>query len=164
MKSGGRWIDVPVIYRPRKTLHNRFARWRAICIWQRLFAVLTATGGSSAELLRDSTHIKAHRSKQQVVGRLRRSCRVTAQGCGHGGPRLQHQRHTPVGRKARRCSEHSPEVDTHLGKLLQPVFYRGCNVIERMLCRLKDYCQIASRHDKHATSFASTVGLADAIT
>ena len=27
LKSGGRWIDAPPDYGPRKTLYNRFVRW-----------------------------------------------------------------------------------------------------------------------------------------
>jgi len=27
VKSGGRWIDAPPDYGPRKTLYNRFVRW-----------------------------------------------------------------------------------------------------------------------------------------
>ncbi len=26
LKSGGRWVDAPAVYGPRKTLHNRFVR------------------------------------------------------------------------------------------------------------------------------------------
>jgi transposase len=29
LKSGGRWIDAPDVYGPRKTLYNRFVRWAA---------------------------------------------------------------------------------------------------------------------------------------
>jgi transposase len=29
LKSGGRWVDAPPIYGPRKTLYNRFVRWAA---------------------------------------------------------------------------------------------------------------------------------------
>lgn len=28
LKSGGRWVDAPSVYGPRKTLYNRFVRWR----------------------------------------------------------------------------------------------------------------------------------------
>ena len=27
LKSGGRWVDAPSEYGPRKTLYNRFVRW-----------------------------------------------------------------------------------------------------------------------------------------
>jgi len=61
LQSGGRWIDVPAEYGPRKTLYNRFVRWSAKGVWQALFQVLAAAGGPPAEVLLDSTHVKAHR-------------------------------------------------------------------------------------------------------
>jgi transposase len=61
LQSGGRWIDVPAEYGPRKTLYNRFVRWSAKGVWQRVFETLAAVGGPPAEVLLDSTHIKAHR-------------------------------------------------------------------------------------------------------
>ena len=62
VKSGGRWVDAPACYGPRKTLYNRFVRWAAKGVWQDLFVTLAAAGGPPAELLIDSTHMKAHRS------------------------------------------------------------------------------------------------------
>ncbi|MDG5487391.1 IS5 family transposase [Sphingomonas sp. BGYR3] len=62
LKSGGRWVDAPACYGPRKTLYNRFVRWAAKGVWQDLFFALAAAGGPSAEVLIDSTHMKAHRS------------------------------------------------------------------------------------------------------
>ena len=38
--------------------------------------------------------------------------------------------------------------------------YRGRNVIERAFCRLKDWRRVATRYDKLARNFASTVVLA----
>jgi transposase len=61
LRSGGRWIDAPASYGPRKTLSNRFVRWAAKGIWAELFHALAAAGGPAAELLLDSTHIRAHR-------------------------------------------------------------------------------------------------------
>jgi transposase len=61
LQSGGRWIDLPAEYGPRKTLYNRFVRWPAKGVWQELFEVLATGGGPPAEVLLDSTHIKAHR-------------------------------------------------------------------------------------------------------
>ena len=62
VKSGGRWVDAPACYGPRKTLYNRFVRWAAKGVWQDLFITLAAAGGPPAEILIDSTHMKAHRS------------------------------------------------------------------------------------------------------
>jgi transposase len=42
--------------------------------------------------------------------------------------------------------------------------YKGRNVIERMFCRLKDFRRIATRYDKRADIFLSTILLAAAIT
>ena len=33
LKSGGRWVDAPAVYGPRKTLYNRFVRWAAKGVW-----------------------------------------------------------------------------------------------------------------------------------
>ena len=61
LQSGGRWIDVPAEYGPRKTLYNRFVRWSAKGVWQQVFATLAAADGPPVAVLLDSTHIKAHR-------------------------------------------------------------------------------------------------------
>ena len=45
-----------------------------------------------------------------------------------------------------------------------PDAYKGRNLIERMFCRLKDFRRIATRYDKRADVFLSTILLAAAIT
>ena len=62
LRSGGRWADAPAEYGPRKTLYNRFVRWAAKGVWQDVVHALAAAGGPPAEVLLDSTHVKAHRS------------------------------------------------------------------------------------------------------
>ena len=42
LKSGGRWIDAPDAYGPRKTLYNRFVRWSAKDVWIKMFHALRA--------------------------------------------------------------------------------------------------------------------------
>jgi transposase len=61
LRSGGRWIDAPAAYGPRKTLYNRFVRWAAKGVWERAFYALAEAGGPPAELLLDSSTMKAHR-------------------------------------------------------------------------------------------------------
>ena len=61
LKSGCRWIDAPDVYGPRKTLYNRFVRWAAKGIWVDIFHALASAGGPLAEVLIDSTAVKAHR-------------------------------------------------------------------------------------------------------
>src|SRR3984893_17672141 len=45
LKSGGRWIDAPPEYGPRKTLYNRYVRWAAKGVWVQLVEALAAAGG-----------------------------------------------------------------------------------------------------------------------
>ncbi|PNG25610.1 IS5/IS1182 family transposase [Methylocella silvestris] len=79
LKSGGRWIDAPPEYGPKKTLYNRYVRWAAKGVWVDLFQALAHAGGPPAEVLIDSSAVKAHRSasggkggeKSQAIGRSR---------------------------------------------------------------------------------------------
>ncbi len=48
LKSGGRWVDAPEVYGPRKTLYNRFVRWTAKGVWTDVFHALAAAGGTPA--------------------------------------------------------------------------------------------------------------------
>src|SRR6266849_1628991 len=61
LKSGGRWVDAPDVYGPRKTLYNRFVRWAAKGVWIDIFHALASAGGPPAEVLIDSSAVKAHR-------------------------------------------------------------------------------------------------------
>jgi transposase len=82
LKSGCRWKDAPAAYGPPKTLYNRFVRWRAKGVWQGAFVALAAAGGPAAEVLLDSTHVKAHRSAAGGKGGQgrKRSARAAAAG------------------------------------------------------------------------------------
>jgi transposase len=62
IKSGGRWVDAPAVYGPRKTLYNRFQRWAAKGIWSSIFEALANAGRPPAQLLIDSSAVRAHRS------------------------------------------------------------------------------------------------------
>jgi len=61
LKSGGRWADAPEVYGPRKTLYNRFVRWAAKGVWTDIFHTLASAGGPPAQVLIDSSAVKAHR-------------------------------------------------------------------------------------------------------
>lgn len=62
LKSGGRWIDAPAEYGPRKTLYNRYTRWARKGVWMAVFDALARAGGPSEQVLIDSSAVKAHRS------------------------------------------------------------------------------------------------------
>ena len=68
LKSGGRWVDAPGVYGPRKTLYNRYVRWAAKGVWFDLFQALARAGGPPAHLLIDSSAVKAHRSASGAKG------------------------------------------------------------------------------------------------
>jgi len=61
LKSGCRWADAPEAYGPRKTLYNRFVRWAAKGVWVDIFHALASADGPSAQVLIDSSAVKAHR-------------------------------------------------------------------------------------------------------
>ena len=61
LKSGGRWADAPAVYGPRKTLYNRFVRWAAKGVWSDIFHALASADGPPAQVLIDSSAVKAHR-------------------------------------------------------------------------------------------------------
>jgi transposase len=62
LKSGGRWVDAPAVYGPKKTLYNRFVRWADKGVWAHVFHALSSAGGPPAHVLMDSSAVKAHRS------------------------------------------------------------------------------------------------------
>ncbi len=68
LKSGGRWVDAPAVYGPRKTLYNRFVRWAAKGVWAEIFHALASAGGPPAEFLIDSSAVKAHRCASGAKG------------------------------------------------------------------------------------------------
>src|SRR5271155_4906940 len=96
LKSGGRWIDAPSIYGPRKTLYNRFVRWAEKGVWTRVFEALASAGGPPAQLLIDSSAVKAHRSASG--GKGGRSVRRSA-ARAVGAPRKS--THSPISSAAR---------------------------------------------------------------
>jgi transposase len=75
LKSGGRWVDAPPEYGPRKTLYNRYVCWAEKGVWAALFETLAQAGGTPAQILIDSSAVKAHRSAAGGKGgrQIRRS-------------------------------------------------------------------------------------------
>ena len=75
LKSGSRWIDAPDVYGPHKTLYNRFVRWAAKGVWVDIFDILASAGGPPAQVLIDSSAVKAHRCASGGKGgnKIRRS-------------------------------------------------------------------------------------------
>src|SRR5829696_3305385 len=76
----------PTVYGPRKTLYNRYVRWAAKGVWVNLFHSLARAGGPSAQLLIDSSAVKAHRSASGGKGgsSIRQSAARAADGSYDG--------------------------------------------------------------------------------
>jgi len=62
IRAGLRWRDAPAVYGPSKTLYNRFVRWSARGIFERIFAELAGAGGLPSQVMLDATNLKAHRT------------------------------------------------------------------------------------------------------
>ena len=86
LKSGCRWIDAPAVYGPRKTLYNRFVRWAAKGVWVDIFHALASAGGPPAEVLIDSSAVKAHRCASGGKGGSTPSDRPLAGRADHQNP------------------------------------------------------------------------------
>jgi transposase len=61
IKTGCRWVDCPPEYGPHKTIYNRFNRWSARGLWQRIFEMIEKKPEPARRAALDSTHIKVHR-------------------------------------------------------------------------------------------------------
>ena len=61
LRSGAPWRDLPDRYGPRTTCYNRFVRWAAKGVWVDTFQALASAGGPPAQVLIDSSAVKAHR-------------------------------------------------------------------------------------------------------
>ena len=87
LKSGGRWVDAPSVYGPRKTLYNRFVRWAAKGVWIDMFHALASAGGPPAQVLIDSSAVKAHRCAAGGKGGAQSGDRPLARRTHHQDPR-----------------------------------------------------------------------------
>ncbi len=61
LKSGGRWIDAPDVYGPHKTLNTGSSGGLRKGVWIDIFDILASAGGPPAQVLIDSSAVKAHR-------------------------------------------------------------------------------------------------------
>ncbi len=67
IRNGLRWRDAPSDYGPHKTIYNRFIRWSAMGVFNKIFAGLAAKAGKPDQLMIDATHLKAHRTAASLL-------------------------------------------------------------------------------------------------
>ena len=58
-RTGSSWRDVPERYGPRTTLYNRFSRWRAAGVWDRLLAAASKAYDGDIVMI-DSSCVRVH--------------------------------------------------------------------------------------------------------
>lgn len=171
LKSGGRWIDAPPQYGPRKTLYNRFVRWAAKGVWVEIFHALAAAGGPPAQVLIDSSTVKAHRCASGAKGgsAVRRSADRAAAALLLQQMPSASILHADKGYDSnavrRKAEERSampnipPKANRKWKNCFSPFLYRNRNAIERMFGRLKDFRRIATRYDRLAANYLAAVCL-----
>jgi len=59
VRTGAPWRDIPERYGSWKTIYNRFARWAARGVWERIFKQVQVEIDDAGSLI-DSTTIRAH--------------------------------------------------------------------------------------------------------
>lgn len=58
-RAGTPWRDVPERYGPRTTLYNRFTRWRAAGVWDRILEAISAAYDGDFVMI-DSSCVRVH--------------------------------------------------------------------------------------------------------
>ena len=58
-RAGTPWRDVPERYGPRTTLYNRFTRWRAAGIWDRILEAISEAYDGDIVMI-DSSCVRVH--------------------------------------------------------------------------------------------------------
>ena len=58
-RTGAPWRDVPERYGPRTTLYNRFVRWRAAGVWDRMLAAVSEAYDGDIVMI-DSSCVRVH--------------------------------------------------------------------------------------------------------
>lgn len=58
-RTGAPWRDVPERYGPRTTLYNRFVRWRAAGVWDRLLEAVSKAYDGDIVMI-DSSCVRVH--------------------------------------------------------------------------------------------------------
>ena len=67
IRNGLRWVDAPKDYGPHKTLYNRFVRWSAKGIFEKIFYNLAQSNSDNGGVLMiDATYLKAHRTASSL--------------------------------------------------------------------------------------------------
>ncbi len=59
LRTGAPWADIPKRYGPHTTCYNRFVRWRAAGIWDRILDTVSEAYDGDIQMI-DSTSVRVH--------------------------------------------------------------------------------------------------------
>ena len=59
LRTGAPWRALPKEYGPRTTCYNRFVRWRAAGVWDRVLSAITEAYDGDVQMI-DSTVVRVH--------------------------------------------------------------------------------------------------------
>ena len=59
LRTGAPWRDLPDRYGPHTTCSNRFRRWRAAGVWDRLLAAVSKAYDGDIQMI-DASHVRVH--------------------------------------------------------------------------------------------------------
>ncbi len=59
LRSGAPWADIPERYGPSTTCYNRFVRWRAAGIWDKLLQAVSEAYNGKVQMI-DSSVVRVH--------------------------------------------------------------------------------------------------------
>jgi transposase len=59
LRWGAPWWDLPILYGPRTTCHNRFVRWRRAGIWDGIMLALTVARDGAVQMI-DTSMSRVH--------------------------------------------------------------------------------------------------------
>jgi transposase len=65
LRTGSPWADIPERYGPPTTCYNRFARWRKLGVWDRIFDAVSSAYDGDLQML-DSSSIRVHQHAANV--------------------------------------------------------------------------------------------------
>ena len=80
-RTGSPWRDLPERYGPRTTCYNRFVRWRAAGIWDRILEAISAAYDGDIVMI-DSSYVRVHQHGAAVKRGLTTMAAWDAPGAG----------------------------------------------------------------------------------
>jgi transposase len=156
LKSGGRWIDAPPEYGPKKTLYNRYVRWAAKGVWIDLFHALARAGEPPRPIafMLTGGNVADCTAGAELLARLP-PCEILHGDKGYDSNAIR--RRVEDGGAMPNIP---PKANRKWKNCFSPFLYRKRNAIERMFCRLKDFRRVATRYDRNAVNFLAAVCIA----